>query len=193
MAFDTTDFSGKVTKTFTLLTNERVKRVRVLTIKARVKNSIAVNPPLVDFGEIKLGRGTQRQILLSSLDGKPFEIKEIRSSDNFSTTYKKAGKDWLVDIFAAEDIKPGQLRESIKIKTNHNKLKTIPVPMVAEVVGMLEHKPSYLEFGAVKPSKSVMKSFNVAGETKFKITGAKAKIFINGKEVDGEEADQVRL
>ncbi len=181
--FDTTDFSGRVSKSFTILTNERRKKVKTLVLKAKVKPTIDVNPPLVDFGNIRAGEKSVRRVQLKSADGKPFQIVRVEENPNFNVQVRKESEHWLVDI-RMENSKPGILRDMIAIDTDHATLKTIPVPVVAKVRGNVSFQPDYLDFGSVGKKQVSHKTIRLSSDRQYSITSFDINMYINGLKVE---------
>ena len=74
VVFNTSDFSGKVTKIVTVITNEKVLPDRSLTLSAFVKSEFDVKPPLLSFGEPHTGDSPTRTVRVIPLNKNPIKI-----------------------------------------------------------------------------------------------------------------------
>lgn len=184
---NSTSFSGKLSKTVMVLTNQRSKSVRVLTLRAHVKNNILVNPPLVDYGTLSAGQVAHRKIKISSASETPLEITGLRHGDNIeSQLLKESDKSWLLDVY----VKPtdsGVYKDILYLKTSLKHLPHVPVPIVGEFLGTITFSPEYIEFGAVQDSKFREKILSLKGINDFKILKAEVTMEVNGNPVDSKD------
>ena len=80
VTFDTKDYSGKVTKAVTVITNERSMSDRTLTLTATVNSDVTATPPLADFGEVVLNHSPQQSIRIKGTMKNDLKILTLLSS-----------------------------------------------------------------------------------------------------------------
>lgn len=186
VSFDTTDFSGKISKSFTVLTSASRNKVKTLVLKADVKSAIEVSPPLVDFGNLRVGETAERRVLIKPTDGGDLNILDVDEKSNFDIAIKKQGELWHMDI-RMKSIKSGILREMVTIRTDHKTLSHIPLPVVANVEGNVSFEPVYLDFGSVEKRKKSNKNIVFSSEKDFSIKSFDINMYINGLKVDAKK------
>ena len=191
--FNTANFSGKLSKSLTIMTNQRSRSLRVLRLKVNVRNYISVNPPLVDFDEMHSDLVSHRRIHIKSLNKKELKVLGAKHSDKMDVQLSDDNKGgWFADIYLKPQ-EPGDMKEVIFLKTSLPSLPKVAVPLVGKVKGKIGYSPSYLEFGAVRKKRFRKKTLKLDGKSDFKVLDVQVNMEVNGEEVDGMDFLSVKF
>ncbi|NRA64702.1 MAG: DUF1573 domain-containing protein [Pseudobacteriovorax sp.] len=193
VTLDTSNFSGKLSKVVTVLTNDRRQRVHLLTVKANIQNDILVQPPLIAFGSAFIGRDAHRQVKLSGVGQTRFIVERLVHSKNIESNIRQVGRDWILDIYLKPASKVGKFREVVVAETNHQHLKKIKIPITADVVGAVKSQPDYIEFGALAKAMEEKRKIILNSAAPFKVNDVRISMFVNGKKVDAKDTIALQL
>ena len=156
-------FNGTIAKGITVMTNDAANPLLELTIKAVVKQVIAVKPGYARFnilqGESENSKDVQ---VLASGDGSPFDVLSASSPlDAVSVSFREAnaserlpgytGKQWAIDVaLNADNIKIGPLADYVIVSTNHPRQKEVKIAISGVVRPIVRVEPAVMNFGSVK-------------------------------------------
>jgi hypothetical protein len=181
VTFDSTDYSGLVTKAVTVVTNERSMPDRTLTISALINSDIEATPPLADFGEIILGEGKSLPIKVKNLTQNNLTLGNMTyNRDYIQVVSEKDGRDWILKVTLLPSAPLGFFKDTIYVKNNSPSLPDMPIPVRATIKGQITSTPSYVEFGAIASSKKSERQVSLAGSDLFDIKASKIELLING-------------
>lgn len=185
VTLDTSDFAGNIVKTVTVISNERLLPDRTLTLKAKVKTEIFADPPLLDFGDVRLKSGDSKVVRIKSAPGKPLEVSGLEYNEKIlSAKVVREQDDWVVTVQLMPEIPPGFLKESIIVRNNSAHLPKLALPVRALVLGNIELSPGYIEFGALASSEAVQRSVTLRSTDTYKIVNMRGDMQINGQKVE---------
>ncbi len=185
VVFDTSDFSGKITKVVTVITNEKVLPDRTLTLGATVKSEFDVKPPLFSFGNSKSGDSPSKIVKISPLNKFAIQVEAVEfNNDLVEVTHRQIGNDWELKATLKSGQNSGFIKDNIFVKTNSKYMPRLRVPLRANIRGYVEYKPDYLEFGAIGAGSKSTRSLTLHGNSAVKILGSRAALVINGKPVE---------
>jgi hypothetical protein len=195
VAFDTTDYSGKVTKAITVITNERSMPDRTLTVSATVNSDVDAVPPLADFGDIVMNQTPQLKIHLKSSMKNEFKVEKIRYNEEFlDVGYTKEGNEFVLYVKIKPTVPIGFYKDTIWIKNNSPSLPEMPIPVRASIRGQIAASPAYVEFGSVAVSEKSARQLALTAFEGFDITNNTIEININGGKVeDGQNMMRVSV
>lgn len=183
--FDSTDYTGRVTKAVTVVTNERAMPDRTLTISALVNSEIDAEPPLVDFGEVVINQVPQQQIKIKNLMKSDLKIEKLRYNEDYlDVGYNKEGKDWVLQVKLKPSAPIGFLKDTIYVKNNSSALPELPIPVRATVKGQINSSPAYIEFGSIASKDKSTRQISLTSSEAFDISSNKIEILINGSKRD---------
>lgn len=117
VSLDTTAFVGPVDKTILIMTNEtRSRSMERLRIRGRIKQMVALNPPLVRFdfakGEVK----PEALVALRRLAGQTFSVEKLEyNRDNLEVNVEPARDSWQVRIKWKGGVPVQPFQEMIRI------------------------------------------------------------------------------
>jgi hypothetical protein len=184
ISFDTADFSGKVTKAVTVITNERVLPDRTLTISAFVKAEFDVVPPIVALGEVKIGETPKTLVKLNPMNGFPLDVKGVEYNKNIlDVVHTKVPDGWNLEVTLKPGVPPGIIKDNIYVKTNSQNMGDLKIPFRAQIKGAVAFTPSYLEFGAIAAGDKSRRSLVLKGTSSLKIVASRTELILNGTPV----------
>lgn len=167
-AVDTSDFSGPIAKTITVLSNDPATPRLTLTIKADVQPQVELYPGFARFNFVQSQEATSARQWVWASNHPGFEILSVQSPYKFVTaSFRKAKPDelhdgesakanpnqWLVETTIQPDAEIGALREFLVVKTNHPKQKELRIPVTGFVRPVMSVTPYVADLGAVQLSE----------------------------------------
>ncbi len=175
--FNTRTFLGQRSATLTVIFDKPFKAEVQLRVAGNIRGDVAFDPPFVDFGNVDLGKGSERQIRISRMGSSPWEIKDVRSANPyFEVTLSKpsnTGSQTLYDLVAK--LKPttpaGYINGQLILVTNDPRAAQIPVDVEGRVVAEVTVSPQLLALGTVPAGQAVTKNLVIRANREFKITG----------------------
>jgi hypothetical protein len=170
---DTSEFTGPISKSMLLMTDDPESPSMSLVIKAAVKPYVEVLPrALVRINAIQGEKATQKLVLVADpAIGDELEITKVESSvPQLLASYRKLDKDELLDgrgpyqfeleLGLGEDVEVGPMNARVMVYTNHPKAKRIVIKVFGVVRALLHVTPNRIQFGAVeaklKPGRNVI-------------------------------------
>lgn len=188
VVFDTTDYSGRVTKAVTVITNERPMPDRTLTVTALVNSEIVAEPPLVDFGDVVVNQTPQQVIRIKNFMKNEFKIDKLRYNEEvLDIGYKKEGKDWVLHVKLKPTVAIGFLKDTIYVKNNSTALPEMPIPVRATIKGPIAYSPGYIEFGSIATKDKSSRQMELTGVEAFDITANRIELMVNGAKSENAE------
>jgi hypothetical protein len=185
VAFDTTDYSGKVTKAITVITNERSMPDRTLTLTATVNSDVDANPPLADFGDVVLNQTPQQKIRVKNNMKGELKVEKIRYNEEFMDVgYTKEGKEFTIYVKLKPTIPIGFYKDTIWVKNNSPALPEMPIPVRATIRGQIAATPAYIEFGSIAVSEKSSRQISLTALEGFDITSNSIELNVNGGKID---------
>lgn len=183
--FDTTDYSGKVSKAITVITNERSMPDRTLTITALVNSELDATPPLVDFGDVVLNQTPQQTIRLKNNMKTELKIERIRFNEEFlDVGYTKDGREFAIYVKLKPTAPIGFFKDTIWVKNNSASLPEMPIPVRASIRGQISASPAYIEFGSVSANETAARQIALRATKEFEITDNSVELNVNGSKAD---------
>jgi hypothetical protein len=185
---DTQDFSGPISKSILVMTNDPQDPTRTLVIKTEVHPYVQVLPrALVRFNAVQHEPMEQKITVVADEDVKDFKVNSVKSSVPFLLASVRpvpadqmlAGKSpqqYEVSLSLKENPPVGPVNTVLEIETNHPKAKTVPVKVFGVVRALLHVTPSQIQFGSIEakkqPGRNVIVVNNRTGGVEIKVTGA---------------------
>lgn len=164
---DTTNFSGPISKSVTLETNDPSTPTSQLTIQAIVKPYVEAYPAGFVRFQLLQGEVGTNSVTLYSEEEEPFEIKDVQvPGDWVRVNYKKieneaerapvgkAGQNqYKVDVVVGgPDAKIGPMADKIRIITNSKHSPEYPISVTGVIRPTYRVEPTALNFGEVSPT-----------------------------------------
>jgi hypothetical protein len=186
---DTRDFSGPISKSILVMTNDPQDPTTTLVIKTDVHPYVQVLPrALVRFNAVRHERMEQKITVVADAEEKDFKVTGVKSSAPFllasvhsvpadQLLAGKSAQQYEVVLTMKEDPPVGPVNAVLEIETNHPKAKMVPVKVFGVVRALLHVTPSQIQFGSVEakkqPGRNVIVVNNRTGDTPVDITHAK--------------------
>lgn len=162
---------GDVNQRVTLNTNDPQQPEQVLKIHAFVKTTVAFDPPLVSFGDVRMGQPASTTVKVNG------------PAPNFKVTYASCSKGRYITIKVL-DTKPvnvdgeevnqtaleltfngnaprGTMQAVTTIRTNNEQFPLADLQVMAEVVGDLQVLPPRVNVGIIDGGQTFVKTFRV--------------------------------
>jgi hypothetical protein len=185
---DTSDFSGPISKSILVMTNDPQDPSLTLVIKTDVHPFVEVLPrALVRFNAVQHEPMTQVLTVVPGDDQPDFKVTGVRSSVPFLQTSVRplsenellAGKSphqYQVSLSMTDDAPVGPVNAMLEVQTNHPKAKKVPVKVFGVVRALLHVTPSQVQFGSVsakkQPGRNLILVNNRSGGVPVRVTGA---------------------
>jgi hypothetical protein len=185
---DTRDFSGPISKSILIMTNDPQDPTRTLIIKTEVHPYVEVLPrALVRFNAVQHEAMEQRITVVADEEEKDFKVIAVKSQVPFllasvrpvPSDQLQAGKSpqqYEITLTMKENPPVGPVNTVLEIETNHPKAKKVPVKVFGVVRALLHVTPSQIQFGAIEakkqPGRNVIVVNNRSGGVAIKVTGA---------------------
>lgn len=158
VSVDTRVLSGHSAHTVTLVTNDPANPNPVLKVEGDVKLQVTATPSSVDFGKVARGSEAAREVVLTALTEKGFEIGEVKNSNPNIKVVRVPGKRGSIGTkFRIELLKTtrvGPFVDTIDIATNRLPVK---VSVYGKVSGPIDANPAQVSFGIVPHQASAIR------------------------------------
>ncbi|HQN97366.1 MAG TPA: DUF1573 domain-containing protein [Thermoanaerobaculales bacterium] len=184
---DTKDFSGPISKSILIMTNDPTEPTVSVVIKANVQPIVEVLPrPLIRFNAVQREPMTQKVVVVATDASRPFKVTKVESNVPFLTTAvrrlegseliaDKPGDQYEVAVALADGAPVGPVSGTVTIVTDNPKAEQVPVKVYGVVRALLHVTPTQLEFGSVeakaRPGRNLI-VVNNRTEGSVKVTGA---------------------
>jgi hypothetical protein len=185
---ETADFSGPISKSILIMTNDPVDPTLTVVIKTVVHPYVEILPrPLVRFNAVQYEPMNQKVTVVAGEEEKDFQVTGVKSSVPYLTASVrpltkdellagKSARQYEISLTMKDDAPIGPVNAVLEVETNHPKAKTVPIKVFGVMRSLLHVTPSQLQFGSVaakkQPGRNVIFVNNRSGGTKVKVTGA---------------------
>lgn len=185
---DTADFSGPVSKSILVMTNDPQDPTVSLVIKAEVKPYVEVLPrPLIRFNALQHEQLTEKVTIVSGDGSTDFKVTGVDSSvpylkasvrqlDKEEQIPGKPAPQYEVALALTEDAPMGPVNAQLSVHTDHPKAKTVLIKVYGVVRALLHVTPPQIQFGTVEassnPGRNVIVINNRTGGSGVEVTSA---------------------
>jgi len=185
---DTKDFSGPISKSILIMTNDPREPTVSVVIKADVRPYVEVLPrPLIRFNAVQSEAMTEKVVVVATEADQNFKVTGVTSSVPFLKASSKQlsssdlvpGKpdtQYEVRLSLADDAPVGPVSANLTVKTDHPKAKEVTVKVYGVVRSLIHVTPSQVQFGTVdakaKPGRNLIVVNNRTGNATMEVTGA---------------------
>ena len=179
--FDSKDYTGKVTKALTVITNERSMSDRTLSITATVNSELDAAPPLADFGTVSPNNLAQQTIRVKNRMKTELKIEKLRYNGEFlDVGYAKEGADYVIYVKLKPTAPIGFFKETIWVENNSTALPDLPIPVRATIENQIAAAPAYVEFGSIAATKKSARQVALSSLNGFDVTSNSIELNLNG-------------
>lgn len=184
VTFDTTSFVGNISKSVSVMTNEKHLPDRTLTVQASIKSELEAVPPLVDFGDVLATEGAKKSLTIKAIGDQKFKITDVDFNDRLLEVQIVEENDvWILHVDLKPKLGPGFVKDTILVSNSSTQLPKLPIPVRANIIGNIVFAPNYLEFGAIERESYSKRSITVSGTNEFEIKKAGVELLVNGEPV----------
>ena len=185
---DTKDFSGPISKSILIMTNDPTEPTVSVVIKADVQPIVEVLPrPLIRFNAVQREPMTQKVVVVATDATRAFKVTKVESNVPFLATElrrlagneliaDKPGDQYEVAVSLADDAPVGPVSGTVTITTDHPKAEQVTVKVYGVVRALVHVTPTMLEFGSVeakaRPGRNLIVVNNRTDGAAVKVTGA---------------------
>jgi hypothetical protein len=181
--FDSKGFQGQITKAITVMTNEKVKPMRLLTISGNVKSGIATTPEVLDFAKVYTSKPKSLPLVVTTHLGGLNDLRLIFDTELVQVTkVKTSDKKWELKVTPAENILAGKHKTRLQL-SDPLREGSLEIPIFLDVQADFHATQSELVFGRVSPGQSKSVSLRLKGKSLNKLRDPVVKLYINGKGV----------
>ncbi len=185
---DTKDFSGPVSKSILVMTDDPQNPTVTLVIKADIRPFVEILPrPLIRFNAVLHEPMNQTFIVVGADPKQTMKIKNVESSVPFiATSVRQLGEDELVEgksksqyevtISLTDDTPVGPVNAVLSVNTDLKEAPTVPVKVYGVVRALIHVTPAQVQFGSVeskaRPGRNLIVVNNRTDGARIEITGA---------------------
>jgi len=182
---DTTRFTGKLSKTVTVMSNEKKRPSRNLTLTANISEELYSDPPIVNFGDVYSKNGATKIVTVKAKGTAGLVVKDLDyNEDALDVGVVENSNGWQLTVKLKKNQPAGFFKDTIYVANNSRSLSKLPILVRANVKGSIGHSPKYIEFGAVAQDKTTVKTLSIKRDDVFEVTSSKSEMNINGVRVD---------
>ncbi|MDR4509861.1 MAG: DUF1573 domain-containing protein [Candidatus Brocadiaceae bacterium] len=152
-------YPGKANKTISVYSNDPENIIKKLTIKGNIIEEVTVEPKKINFGVIRKGEESTKELIIESIPGKEINIMKLESPNPYVkiTPFNGAKHRQSYHITVSKEDVIGRFNGVIFIYTNSDKQKKIDIPFFGEIAGDITFYPKRLFFLANLKDKHVVK------------------------------------
>ena len=185
---DTKDFSGPVSKSILVMTDDPQNPTVTLVIKADIRPFVEILPrPLIRFNAVMHEPMKQTFIVVGADPEQTMKIKSVESSVPFiATSVRQLGEDELVKgksksqyevtISLTDETPVGPVNAVLSVNTDLKEAPTVPVKVYGVVRALIHVTPAQVQFGSVesktRPGRNLIVVNNRTDGTRIEISGA---------------------
>lgn len=163
---DTKNFSGPITKTISVISNDATQPQINLTIKAIVKPYVEIEPmQFIRFSAVKGDTAENSVMLISAEKGfhptveqtaQPYVKAEITPAADKEKVAGRAGDQFRLHVTLEPTAPEGLLNVPIKVKTGVEKQAEVDIPVSGIVRARIAVTPAVVQFGNFTPGKDAI-------------------------------------
>lgn len=186
---DTKDFSGPISKSILVMSDDPQSPTVTLVIKADVRPYVDILPrPLIRFNAVAHEPLNQTFIVAGADPEKKIKVKSVTSSVPFIATVVReldeteriAGKSksqYEVTLSLTETAPVGPINAVLTVNTDVKEAPAVPVKVYGVIRALIHVTPTQVQFGSVKantrPGRNLIVVNNRTDGTKVQVTAAK--------------------
>jgi hypothetical protein len=185
---DTEDFSGPVSKSILIMTNDPDEPTVTVVIKADVQPYIEILPrPLIRFNTVKHEQMDQRVVVVAAEEDRDFTVTgvdsnvpyldvRVRKLEGEDRRRQRSGTQYEVSLSLTEDAPVGPVSAQLTVHTDHPNAREVPIKVYGVIRALLHVTPPQIQFGTVeakvKPGRNVIVVSNRTGSETTEVTSA---------------------
>lgn len=146
----TENFSGNISKTINVQTNDKEFATFALTLKANVKTLLSVKPSeKLSLGLVYAGTPIEKVFDITSEDGQPFEVTQITGTDekiSYNLVLSPDKKNAKFKVVIPADYPVGPIQGNFTLKTTHPKVQSLNINLFGTMREPLSVFPQTVNF-----------------------------------------------
>ena len=155
VTFNSTRFSGKITKRVTITTNDAANPKQIVTIKGNVVVDVIVKPASLFFAKAEAGKKEQQTIQVSTSKLEKLVISDLQTQVDYLTAELKMEGDKNATITITADgtkypAGKNRLNGAVTFKTNSPTMETVRTNVTINVERAIRTSPTAVYFFASK-------------------------------------------
>ena len=186
---DTKEFSGPISKSILVMTNDPQNPTVTLVIKADIRPFVEILPrPLIRFNAVLHEPMNQTFIVAGADPEKTLTVRSVESSVPFlSVSMRQLSGDELIEgksksqyevtLSLTDDAPVGPVNAVLSVNTDIKEAPTVPVKVYGVIRALIHVTPTQVQFGSVeakaRPGRNLIVVNNRTDGTRVEITGAK--------------------
>jgi len=186
---DTKDFSGPISKSILVMTDDPQSPTVTLVIKANIRPFVEILPrPLIRFNAVLNEPMNQTFIVVGADPEAALTVRSVESSVPFlATSMRQLGGDELIEgksksqyeitLSLTDDAPVGPVNAVLSVNTDLKEAPKVPVKVYGVIRALIHVTPSQVQFGSVeaksRPGRNLIVVNNRTDGTRVEITGAK--------------------
>lgn len=157
VVFNSRGYSGNVTKTVHVHSNDPKKSVVTLRISGRVIVDLLVQPRQINFGEVYPGKSITKSVRLIPKRLDELKVKKIEKESEYITITTKEfvednKKGVQINATLSSEAPPRSITEKLKVYTNSKRQPVVEIPVYAWVTNKAWVNPKVINFRAQRGS-----------------------------------------
>ncbi len=182
--FDSKGFHGQITKTITLMTNEKIKPMRLLTIHGKVKRGITTTPEVLDFAKVYTSKPKTLSLDVKSQQGGLNDLNLVFDQEIIEVKKQVfSEKHWKLLVTPSTKLTPGLHKTRLQL-SDPLKEGTTEVPVFVDLKSSFHATQDQLAFGKIKPGASKSVSLRLKGVKDSDLRTPSIKLYLNGNEIN---------
>ena len=186
---DTKDFSGPISKSILVMTDDPQSPTVTLVIKANIRPFVEILPrPLIRFNAVLNEPMNQTFIVVGADPEAALTVRSVESSVPFlATSMRQLGGDELIEgksksqyeitLSLTDDAPVGPVNAVLSVNTDLKEAPKVPVKVYGVIRALIHVTPSQVQFGSVeaksRPGRNLIVVNNHTDGTRVEVTGAK--------------------
>lgn len=139
ITFDSTNFSGKVSKTVFLDTNDPKSPAYTLTLTGSITEEIQIAPRQLNLGKIKIGIPQRATITLTNRADRPLRLISVKAqipqlAATIRKSHLKTGESGTIDVTVTPRVDDNMLSGYLSIITDNPQKSEIIIPVYASPI-----------------------------------------------------------
>lgn len=145
----------RATKTITVYSNDPLRPVIFLKLRAEVHRAVELGARVVNFGKVGLGETREFPLAIFHDVATPVAITRISASSrllSFTHTHEMDGERpaYVITVRLAAGASPGPFADTIRVELDHPRYDRFDIPVRAHILGPVITTPEVLGLGIVR-------------------------------------------
>ncbi|MFK7737940.1 MAG: DUF1573 domain-containing protein [Pirellulaceae bacterium] len=173
--FNTGTFTGQKQATLTVSIDQPYRTEIQLIVRGYIRSDVVMNPGEIAFGQTPEGEPKVVEVKVDYAGRSDWKIEDVVSESKLveaevTELSRQSGRvAYTIKATLSPNTPIGFLREQLILKTNDNRLTSVPVELTADVRPAIELSPKSYALGTIEKDSSHKQRLVVKGKKPFKI------------------------